>query len=671
MRSLAPPPDLTVADWAERHRMLSPETATTPGPWRNAKVPYLVEPMQTLTDPAVERVVLKTSARVGKTSVLENLCGFHIAHDPCAIGLYFPNADDAARFGRKHLNPMCRDTPALAGKIVEASGNQAGSTAIEKVFPGGTLELLSANSSADLRARTFRIVAMDEVDIFPRTVGGDSKGEGDPMALAEKRTETAETGRKILVCSTPTLAGQSIIEREFLAGDRRRYWVPCPHCQHRQVLRWANVRWDKKAGDGGEETWDYGSARYHCESCGAGWTDAERVAAIADGEWRAERPFQSTASFHLSALYSLFTSLPRLVKQWHAAQESREKLQAFINTALGETWTETIDKGLSVETLMARREVWSAEVPRGVALLTMGVDIQGQRDSGAGRIEYEIVGWGRDEESWSIAAGVIDHDPSTPQAWAALDAIRRRRWQGEDGRVFVVEACAVDSGGGHTDDVYRYGSARRGEGVYAIKGAPDAPGRRSPVWPNAMASKGKGAGRLWTVGSQAAKDVALAALSVGSVGPRYCHFPADRDIAFFDGLLAEERRMVRTTAGSGWQWKPRNSKVRTEAADCRAYAYASLAALRALKPGLVQRALAQAPRPADPAPAALPAGDVPAPAAPSPAAAAPVPQAPPPRPAGGPPPAPPPARSPLARPTNAPPPRAARFVSAAPRGRRW
>jgi phage terminase large subunit GpA-like protein len=592
LSGLAPPPDLTVSEWAEAERVVSGNTAA-PGPWRNDKTPYLVEVMDAFTDPRIERVVMMTAARVGKTSVIENVIGYHIAHDPCALGVYFGNADDAALFGRKQIGPMCRDTPSLAGKIVEAVGNKAGSTEGEKLFPGGSLELLSAGSSADLRMRTFRVVLLDEVDVFPRSVVGAHGGEGDPVSLAVKRVETAEVGKKIGLFSSPTIAGQSLIEREFLAGDRRRWHVPCPHCRHEQVMRWKNVIWNKEDDGAGGERWIYNTARYACESCGQTWTEQQRREAVRRGRWIAEAPTEKTASFHLSTLCSLFVTLEGLVRDWEkAVRGGHNALQVFLNTTLGETWAERYDETLTPEALAARREDWGEGLPDGVALLTMGVDVQ----SSPPRLEYEIVGWGRDEESWSAAAGVIEGDPAAPIVWRELDAIRTRRWRRHDGRVLAVEACCVDSGGHYTDAVYRYAAERRAQRVWAVKGASDSPGRRALVWPSMMSAKGKAAGKLWIVGAQAAKDAALSALSVAEPGPRFCHFPHDRDLSWFDSLLGEERVMVRTSSGEGWQWRAKRGK-RTEAADCRAYAYVGLASLRSLAPTLVAKSIASTPAP--------------------------------------------------------------------------
>ena len=46
---LAPPPILTVTEWAERHRILSGKDSSEPGPYRVARTPYAREPMDCLS----------------------------------------------------------------------------------------------------------------------------------------------------------------------------------------------------------------------------------------------------------------------------------------------------------------------------------------------------------------------------------------------------------------------------------------------------------------------------------------------------------------------------------------------------------------------------------------------------------------------------------------------
>jgi len=54
--------------------------------------------------------------------------------------------------------------------------------------------------------------------------------------------------------------------------------------------------------------------------------------------------------------------------------------------------------------------------PAEITRLICGVDVQD------GRLELEVVGWGRGEESWSVGDKVLWGDPSAPDTWAQLDA---------------------------------------------------------------------------------------------------------------------------------------------------------------------------------------------------------------------------------------------------------
>lgn len=587
MAGLAPPRDLTVAQWAEEERIVSSATSLQPGKWRNARVPYLVGVMDAFNDPRVRKVVMMTSARVGKTSLIENVAGYLMANDPTPMGIYFPSDGDAEDFSTSNLQPMIDETPELRRRFIRPVGNKGGSTTTQKLFPGGRIDLLSFNNRNHLRARTYRVVLIDEADEAQANLGG----QGDPVALAEKRTATAQVGRKIGIFSTPTIAGESVIEKQFLEGDQRRFFVPCPHCGHHQTLRWGTDRvvWDRRIEADGRERWLPATARYLCEHCNEPWDDAQRIAAVAKGYWQATAPFDGIASFHINALYSSFTSLAEIVAEWRTRCRTEGGRIAFTNTTLGEPWRDVGDEPPKLEELLARREIFRAEVPTGAAVLTLGVDI----GKNPGMLAYEVVGWGKDYESWSIAAGTIDHDPSTPEAWAELDAIRTKRWTREDGTTAVIEAVCIDSQGGHTDTVYAYAQERAGQRVYAIRGASDQPGTRSHVWPHSRATKGKGAGKVWLVGSQAAKDTALAALRRREPGWRYCHFPADRTAPWFEQLLAEVQVPVRRGNTIGTQWKPAGEHVRTEAADCRTYAYVALWALRATAPTLEKRLMAE------------------------------------------------------------------------------
>ena len=64
--AMKPPENLTVTEWADKKRRLSPESSAEPGPWRTYRTPYLKEPMDAFTDPKVKRIVMVAASQVGK-----------------------------------------------------------------------------------------------------------------------------------------------------------------------------------------------------------------------------------------------------------------------------------------------------------------------------------------------------------------------------------------------------------------------------------------------------------------------------------------------------------------------------------------------------------------------------------------------------------------------------
>lgn len=51
VKRFAPPESLTVDEWADKHRRLSPESSAEAGPWRTKRTPYLEEPIFQSTRP--------------------------------------------------------------------------------------------------------------------------------------------------------------------------------------------------------------------------------------------------------------------------------------------------------------------------------------------------------------------------------------------------------------------------------------------------------------------------------------------------------------------------------------------------------------------------------------------------------------------------------------------
>jgi phage terminase large subunit GpA-like protein len=571
MRTAAPPPKLKISEWADRFRKLSSESSAEPGQWMTRRAEYQRGIMEAISDPGVDRVVLMTSAQVGKTEILNNVVGFHIAQDPSPILVMQPTLDMAETWSKDRLAPMLRDTPALVGKVADPRSRDSGNTLLHKRFTGGHITVVGANSAAGLASRPIRVVLADEVDRYPASAGT----EGDPLSLAIKRTSTF-WNRRIVMCSTPTVKGISRIEAAWEESDQRRYFVACPHCQHEQHLVWAHVRWPE-----GKPR----AAMYHCEECGAGWTDAERRAAIRWGKWKATKA-SDVVGFHLNEIYSPWRNVADIAVDFLAAKRSPETLKTWVNTSLGESWEEDAER-VDGHALMARLEDWD-KAPDAVLAITCGVDVQDDR------LEIERIGWGVEEESWSLDHKVLYGDPSGPDLWSDLDEYLNERTEREDGTTLPVHAVAIDSGGHHTAAVHKFCKDRFRRRVYAIKGI-GGPGR--PVWPKRASKNNKARINQFMVGVDAGKDAVYARLKIRNPGPGYCHFPKDREPGYFDQLTAE---VVQTKYVKGFPSRVYvlPSGRRNEALDIRVYGYAALQSLN-VRWGMLLAAQAKKPPPPD------------------------------------------------------------------------
>jgi phage terminase large subunit GpA-like protein len=193
----------------------------------------------------VRRVAFMKGAQIGATEAGANWIGYVIHHAPGPMLTVWPTVDMSKRNSKQRIAPLIEESDALRGLVKEARSRDSGNTLLSKEFPGGMLVMTGANSSVGLRSMPARYLFLDEVDAYP----GDVDGEGDPIALAEARTRTFRQRRKVFLVSTPTIAGRSRIEREYLRSDQRRYFVPCPHCDTMQWLRFAQLRWPKGEPD--------------------------------------------------------------------------------------------------------------------------------------------------------------------------------------------------------------------------------------------------------------------------------------------------------------------------------------------------------------------------------------------------------------------------------------
>lgn len=548
----APPPSLTVSEWADRYRRLSPESSAEAGSWVTDRAEYQRGIMDAFNDPTINQIIVMSSAQVGKTEILNNVVGYHIDQDPSPILVVQPTLDMAQTWSKDRLAPMLRDSPNLNGKIADPRTRDSGNTTLHKTFAGGHVTSCGANSPSSLASRPIRVVLCDEVDRYPISAGS----EGDPVTLARKRAATF-WNRKFAMFSTPTNKGASRIETSYEESDKRKFHIPCKDCGEYQELKWANVTWDKENPT---------KANYVCPHCGSVWDDADRVKAIRKGHWVATAPFKGVAGFHISALYSPWTMLHEGVADFLEAKKQPATLRVWINTFLGETWEEE-GEAIDDYQVAERREDWGAKVPMDCILITAGVDVQDDR------LEYEVVGWGRDEESWSLNYGTIWGDPSSPTVWHDLDQVLNQQYDHESGITLAIRCACIDSGGHHTSSVYNYVRPREGKRIFAIKGIG---GTGKPIV-GRPSSNNIGKIKLFPVGVDTAKDLLFSRLKIAEEGAGYCHFPLDRPDEYFKQLTAEK---IVTRYHKGFARREYvKTRNRNEALDMRVYAMAAFSIL--------------------------------------------------------------------------------------------
>jgi phage terminase large subunit GpA-like protein len=562
---LRPDPDLTVSQWADKYRMLSNKASAEPGPWRTDRTPYLREIMDCMSSSSpMQKVVFMAGAQLGKTEGINNVVGYMIAHAPGPAMFVQPTIEMAKRLSKQRLDSLIHETPCLADKVAPARSRDSGNTMFSKEYPGGILLLTGANSATGLRSAPCRWILLDEVDAFPH----DVDGEGDPCALAERRASTFSR-RKIILTSTPTVKDMSRIETEYLASDQRRYFVPCPHCDHMQHLQWKNVQWR----DGDPKT-----ATYVCESCGTHIQEHYKSEMLRKGEWRATATGEDkrTAGFHLSSLYSPlgWKSWEEIVGEFLRAKNDAPLLKTFVNTVLGETWEEEVGAKLGADGLRERAEFYpSNEVPDAASLVTAGVDVQDNR------VAIGLYAWGQGEECWLMWHGEIYGDPAGKKLWEQVDDVVFRTYKRANGDAVKVSAIGVDSGGHFTSEVYTYARERRNRGVFALKGQSQRNkppiSKSSKVDINYKGQVLKNSAEVFPVGVDTIKSTLFGRLKHNEVGAGYIHFHNEAGQEYFKQLTSE-RQVVRYVKGFAVrEWK-KKAGDRNEALDCFVYSYAAL-----------------------------------------------------------------------------------------------
>lgn len=534
----------------------------------------------------VEQVTVKKSARLGYTKIIGHVIGYHVHQDPCSMLVVQPTTDDAEGYSKEEVQPTVAETPVLSDLIGGAKSRTSGNTITKKSYPGGILHIVGANSPRGFRRITVRVVLFDECDGYPPTAGQ----EGDQIKLGTKRTETF-WNRKIGLGSTPTNKGESRIGRSFEKSDKGYFVLTCPHCggEHIRLFRQPEspitvgtrelkVSWMQWTDN------DPKTAAWVCPDNGCLIDHGHHYEMVESGywygetwEWRREAGFSFADEFTGHIGFSLWAGYshspnstpPKLVREFLDCKTDPDQLKTFVNTVLGQEWEEEGEEA-NENILMSRREEFAAEVPDGVLILTMGIDVQDDR------LELEVVGWDEDQRSWSVDYQVLPGDPTQPYVWEDLADALNKSYRHESSRNMDISGVGIDSGYLNRtvkDFVINFGALY----VFPVKGRgglypivePDKKRKK-----RAMAQLRKGRVKVELIGVDEAKTVLMRRLKVTEHGPGYCHFPIERGEEYFAQLTAERRITIYKKGRVTYEWK--KTRKRNEALDVRVYAHAAL-----------------------------------------------------------------------------------------------
>lgn len=571
----ADPPAGTLSEWADQHYVL-PETSARKGQqFRTDDIPYLRKILDTLGDERVRDVVFAKSSQVAGTTVGAIYIAYTIAHRPRAMLSIWPGEKKLEDFSQFVLEPMIANVPAVARKFRRSARRDSSDTKSRKQFLGGWLALLTSMSSSELKSLSAADVIYEEIDEWKR----DVNKQGDSLLLAERANRTYPD-RKNYKVSTPTMDGASAIWSELEASTWNEYWVPCPHCQEYQTLKWREGDEDPDAEGAYHLIWEVDAGgeliplttRYVCGSCGGEIEEHHRMPMLLDGEWRERFPGRYAVGFHINTLYSPLVTFDDIARFFLKAKGSAEKMKVFVNTWLGLPYKARDEKHLDIHFLQQRAEHYGkdVDVPHGVGALFAGVDVQ---DAAGGWLDFQLWGFGAGEEMWQLGWEQIEGDPSQPEVWRQLEERRLRNWRHASGAPVRILGMAVDANY-NTESVHRYTDPRMGQRVIPVIDR-QGPGKRLLRSPQQQKYRKAVAYRpSYIVGRWAGLSLLYGRLGTQKEGPGYVHFNEALQRDYYEQLtsfrLVQEYR--KGIPFRGWQ---RLQDRRTEALVGTIYAMAA------------------------------------------------------------------------------------------------
>lgn len=557
--------------WAEKNVML-PTNTSEPGRYSADRCPYQREILQVMSpESPVNHVTLCWGSQNGKTTCENNIMFYYMDEYPAPMAFGFSDDNNLKEYIKKKFDPSLEANPQIKNRLRAAGGSKSsGNTLTSKIFPGGFIKFLSGKSEASLRSDSVMIFIGDELDAWGITKGGD------PIALAEQRTNTFGSRAKICLSSTPL--NESIIYNDLEKSTNKHFMVPCPCCNELMEFDMDNFRW-------AEENGRVIKAWMECPHCHNMIFNEDKVDLLPKGKWVATNPNADPQhqGYYLPTFYAPvgWKSFKKIASEYYNARYGNNGsvdynlMTTFYNTVLAKPYivgSESQDwRILSEKSLDSPYQ--RGKIPSWVNILTTGSDVQGNR------IETTLMGWGFRGRHIPIDHYVfyIEQDQNMEMldnpAWTKyVQLILNGTWFREDGLEMTALANAIDRSYKSTviSEFYITLSAEERERCFPVRGYE----RMTGFIPTLKYDKREGLrdARYWDVPVNPLKrqvydHLALKDNDEGTVAfmPIY---PADYDQEFYMQLFSE----TEVLENKKLIWK--KNRDRNEILDTHVYNYA-------------------------------------------------------------------------------------------------
>jgi len=475
-----PKESVSPSTWVEREIRLDAKTSNKAGRYSLRHTPYLRQIYDDVANPRIRKIIVKKGAQLGLTQFANNVVLYYVCNFTFPALMIMPSKEAAQQFCERSLTPTIRNCKAVKQFL---TGNEDDLKKTEYLFSSCIVRIIGAGSPSKLASNPCCLCIIDEADKMEDFA---SQGEAPALELAEDRTISFPTDKKIIVLSTPTSETTSVIQSQYLLGSQSKYFCKCPKCAHWQTLHFENIKWPNCKLENGNYDLDRieREAFYQCENpqCLAQATERDKIEMVRGGEWRDTnpKPFPSEfRSYQISALYSFNITWGGLAKLFILSKDDVGKLRNFYNSYLGECFEQraaTIRKD-DIDGLIKDSPYFlKGELLRKPDVLIMAADTQGNC-------------------FWYGVEAIYDDGSSSLVDWGEaatfedLDTISRRQYKVRGSEEYYgVYKSLIDLGGNRTTQVYDF-CIRSAFRFIPVAGRQERQGLYAPVRETTVAYK--------------------------------------------------------------------------------------------------------------------------------------------------------------------------------------